>query len=101
MGKFWSLIQNEFVKLFSRRGILAVLLLLFVFAAGFYGFGKLGHTTVSAVTDEQAAESLRDELAFYKTEKPEGYKSEVELINFMLSNNINPFAGDWRGAAAQ
>ena len=101
MRRFWGLVQNEFIKLFCRRGILAVFLLLLIFIIGFYGIGKLGNSTVVAVTDGQSAESLREELVFYKTEKPEGYKSEIELINFMLSNNINPFAGDWRGDAAQ
>lgn len=103
MGKFFKLVQNEYIKILNRISTWIILGLVVLAALGLCLVSVLVKNEMNRNNDTYSQSTYTDgmydsEIAYQKDSKPEGYEQMIEALEFLRDNKI-PYA-DWRYTAA-
>lgn len=102
MGRFFRLVQNEYIKIFHNISTWIML--------GVVVLAALGLNAVSLLIQNQDRMNMRNpdsayhegmydsDIAYQKDSKPSGYEQEVETLEFLRDNKIGRY--EWRFTAA-
>ncbi|MCI8501853.1 MAG: ABC transporter permease subunit [Oscillospiraceae bacterium] len=100
MGKFFRLVQNEHIKIFTRISTWVLIILMAVVSIGFTGLMKLiEYQNNNVVYTDDYKESYEREIQYLKSDKSEGYEIQIERYEFLIAQDINPY-GTWQYEAA-
>ncbi len=101
LGKFFRLIQNEYIKILKKISTWIMLVLILVVCVGYFGISKIAEYEINnsmyAMTDEDYAEQLQSDLAYAKETKYEGWEADAGEYQFCLDHEIYRY--DWRRQA--
>ena len=100
LGKFFSLVHNEYVKVFKKTStkIMIVLILL-----GSVAFSGLLHIILTESSDENYKtenyiSGLKNQIDEFNELKPDGYKTDIDICNYIINNNIS--YDSWQASVA-
>ena len=100
LGKFFSLVHNEYVKVFKKTStkIMIVLILL-----GSVAFSGLLHIILTESSDENYMtenyiSGLKNQIDEFNELKPDGYKTDIDICNYIINNNIS--YDSWQASVA-
>ena len=92
LGKFFRLIQNEYIKILKKISTWIMLVLILVVCVGYFGISKIAEYEINnsmyAMTDEDYAEQLQSDLAYAKETKYEGWEADAGEYQFYLDHEI-------------
>ena len=99
LGKFFSLVHNEYIKIFKKTSTKIMLVLILLGAFAFSGFMLLILKTSSYLVDYESdfRNSIQSNIDELKQTKPEGYEKDIEIYQLVLDENME--IEDWRYSA--
>lgn len=97
MSKIGRLLPNELLKIFARRSVKIIFAAILVLIVVYHGVGSFTNRNNDRYRDlDYSMESLRSELEYYISNKPDGYEVETERIRLLIDNQINSYELNWR-----
>lgn len=100
LGKFFSLVHNEYVKVFKKTSTKIMLVLVLLGAFAFSGFIYLINSesgSYNEMNTDAFKNEIEDRISELKETKPKGYKTNIEISNYILDNDIS--YGSWEAIA--
>ncbi len=96
MGKFFRLVQNEHIKIFTRTSTWILVILMAVVSIGFTGLMKLiQYQNNNVIYTNDYKENYEREIQYLKSDKPDGYETQIEMYEFLIAQDINWY-GTWQ-----
>ena len=100
LGKFFRLVQNEHIKIFTRISTWVLVILMAVVSVAFTGLMKfMQYQRNNVIYSDQYKEDYEREIQYLKSDKPEGYQTQIEMYEFLTAQDIN-WGGTWKYDAA-
>lgn len=98
MGKFINLVKNEYIKLMLKKSTWIMLILLLIGCIGYPFVVKFAEYQISGddYSDSMTIDDYKDQIAYLKDVKTDGWENEVECLQYKIDHNI---AGDWKDSA--
>ncbi|MGN1481543.1 ABC transporter permease [Porcipelethomonas sp.] len=92
MGKFISLVKNEYIKLTLKKSTWIMLILLVIGTVGYPFVAKFAqwqggdHSIYDY--EEYSIQDYKDQIAYLKDVKTENWENETEALQYKIDNNI-------------
>jgi hypothetical protein len=101
LGKFINLVKNEYIKMSLKKSTWIMLIILLIgcigypFAVKFAEYQLVGDNYSDS--EEYSIDDYKEQIAYLKDVKTEGWENEVECIQYKIDNNIT---SGWKIGAA-
>ena len=92
LGKFINLVKNEYIKMSLKKSTWIMLIILLIgcigypFAVKFAEYQLVGDNYSDS--EEYSIDDYKEQIAYLKDVKTEGWENEVECIQYKINNNI-------------
>lgn len=103
MGRFFKLVQNEYIKVLRRISTWIMLILIVLASLGLFVVSLIAQNEMSKDRQRYNPSVYQEgqydnEISYQKEAKPDGYEQRIEVLEFLRDQKV-PY-GDWRNQAA-